>query len=117
MKDWTRFAVHQTWRSDNLAAEDLPDCLMAQANPENRNRLVEALNHLLGDSCIVWRARSGRNDNMRRVQAFDFFERHAIVAEHAQLMSHLTEILHEVVGKRIVVVDDEDHSSNPLCAS
>ena len=40
-------------------------------------------------------------------------ERDAVVAEYAQLFSHLAQILDKVVREGIVVIDDDNHSSNP----
>ena len=45
-------------------------------------------------------------------------ERHGVVAHHLHLGAQLAQVLHEVVGERIVVIDDEDHSRHkPCCAS
>ena len=40
----------------------------------------------------------------------DLVERHLVVAANERLRAQLAEVLHEVVGKRIVVVDDQNHS-------
>jgi hypothetical protein len=36
-------------------------------------------------------------------------QRHLVVADHAHLFTQLAEILHEVVGEAVVVVDHQDH--------
>src|SRR5207244_1325683 len=37
-------------------------------------------------------------------------------AIHAQVLTQLTKVLHEVVGERIVVINDQNHNSNPRWA-
>ena len=51
----------------------------------------------------------GRNHDALRPQFLDFVERDLIVAAHFELLPHLAEILREVVGKRIVVVEQQKH--------
>src|SRR5262249_19537393 len=41
---------------------------------------------------------------------------HGVVAHDPQLGAQLAQVLHEVVGERIVVVDDEDHARAPAAA-
>ncbi len=36
-----------------------------------------------------------------------------VVAEHLELGAQLAQVLHQVIGKRIVVVDDGDHAAPP----
>src|SRR5207237_10816981 len=52
------------------------------------------------------------NDNPRGFQPLDFLKRDLVVSKDAQLFAELAEVLHEVVGKRIVVIDNENHNSN-----
>ena len=52
------------------------------------------------------RMRSGR---MR----FNLFWRHLVVTPHHDLRAQFPKVLDEVVGKRIVIVEDEDHL-NPV---
>ena len=62
----------------------------------------------------------GRDHDLLRRHRLDLAERHLVVAAHAHVGAQLAEILHEVVGERIVVVDDENHVYRPTalaCAS
>jgi hypothetical protein len=43
------------------------------------------------------------------MEAFDIRHANLIVSAHLDLRTQLTQILHQVVGKRVVVVEDEDH--------
>jgi len=46
---------------------------------------------------------------VRRRERGDVGGRDLVVANDAHLLAELAEVLHEVVGERIVVVDDEQH--------
>src|SRR4030095_7741904 len=65
----------------------------------------------------IRRSGPGRNHDVRWLQRFDFFEGYSIISKHAQIVPHLAKILHEVVGEGVVVIDNDNHSSNPRCAS
>src|SRR5688572_4655924 len=117
VKDRTRLAMHERGSSNDLSTEDFTDGLVAKADSEDRDALMETLDHVFGNAGIVRSARARRNDNVRRLERLDLIESYAIVAEHAQLVSHLTQVLHKVVGEGIVVINHDDHSSKPRCAS
>ena len=51
----------------------------------------------------------GEMTNVRRVQRFDLVGRELVVAAHHDLRAQLAHVLDEVVGERVVVVEDEDH--------
>ena len=57
------------------------------------------------------RAGAGRDDDVRGLQAAISSRRDLVVADdlHRQGRVDLPEPLHEVVGERVVVVDQEDH--------
>src|SRR6476620_4980259 len=53
---------------------------------------------------IVTPARSGRDHNALRRGVDDVFHRHRVVAHHLHVRPELAQVLHEVVGERVVVV-------------
>ena len=55
------------------------------------------------------RARAGGDDDGCRPELADLVDRHRVVPAHDDVRPKLTQILDEVVGERIVVVDDEKH--------
>ena len=71
--------------------------------------LPERADDLVRQPGFARRARSRRHENALRLQRANLVERDLIVAPHLQLHVHLAEILHEVVGERIVVIYDQDH--------
>src|SRR4029079_4168603 len=89
---------------------------MAETHPENRSRFVEVLDNFFRYSRIARNSRAGGDHNVRRLKRFNFRQRDAVVAEYPKLLAHLAQILHEVVGERIVVIDNDNHNSNPPSA-
>src|SRR5262249_31992482 len=65
------------------------------------------------DSRLVRRARPGRDDHMRRPERLELRNADLVVAEHLHLGAELVEVLHQVPGEGIVVVDDGDHAHLP----
>ena len=63
-----------------------------------------------GDPRLGGSAGAGGHDDPVRGQAFDLIERNPIVADDADIerIVDLSQPLHEVVGERIVIVDQED---------
>ena len=86
--------------------------LMPQANPQNRHpplRLRKMLNQLNRDPRILRRTRPRRDHNPLRPQRLHLSRRQLIIAPNHHLRTQLTHILHQVVSKRIVVVENKDH--------
>src|SRR5690349_25177865 len=57
----------------------------------------------------MWGARPWRDHDGGGPKRPDLLDRHGVVAPHLDLGAELTEVLHEVVRERIVIVDDEYH--------
>src|SRR5215470_12656484 len=66
-------------------------------------------------------ARAGRNHNALRFSADDFFDGNLVVAMHLDVATKLAEILREVIGEGVVVVEQQNHGRWPellrLCAA
>src|SRR5215207_889965 len=85
--------------------EDLPDGLVAQADAEHRHVTGERADHLQRHARLVRRPRPRRDDDaVGPYLLLDFPDRHLVVATHLHLRPQLAEVLHEVVGERVVVV-------------
>src|SRR6185503_14787492 len=110
--DTRGLTVHHLLRTDHLAAERLADRLMPEAHAEDRNASRQPLDCFERDAGLVRRARAGRENNVRRVESFNLVDLELVVADHAHVRAQLAEVLHEVEGKRIVVVDDQHHDAN-----
>ena len=87
---------------------------MTETDTENRRRLGEREHDVETDAGAVRGAGARRNEDMRGCHDRDLFERDRIVADDSRIRPQLAEVLHEVVGERIVVVDDENHGPEIL---
>jgi hypothetical protein len=105
-------AMHRPTGADDLAAECLTDALVPKADAEDWNPRAEAFDQGNRDSGLVRRAWTGRDDNMRRRQAFNRLEIDAVVADDVGRPTQLADIAGEVVDERVVVVDEEDHGAS-----
>jgi len=101
--------MHQAWSADDITAIHLTDALVAEADAQNRGRRAKVLDHSAGDTSFVWRAGAWRYANARGLERLDFLQGHGIVADDFHFCTELAEVLYEVVGEGIVVVDDEQH--------
>src|ERR1700686_1580800 len=102
--------MRQLRRANHTPPEHLTDGLVTQTDPEQWDPAGERFDHFHRNTCFIRRTRPRRNKDSRRLErALDLFDGDFVVAAHFDLLAQLTEILHEVVGKRIVVVDDQKH--------
>ena len=108
VRDLARLAVDRL-AADDEAAERLRERLVAEADAERRDPgLREAAHRLQRDAGLVGRARPGRDDDAIGRALEQLVDRRDVVAHDVQLRAQLAEELDEVVGERVVVVDDED---------
>jgi hypothetical protein len=107
-------AVHHVLRPHHFAAERLADRLVAQAHAQDRDLPGQAPEQLEGDSGLGRRARPGRNHDAPGIQQRHLIHRGLVVAQHFHLRAELAQVLHQVVGERIVVVDHTDHRLHTL---
>ena len=106
--DLVGLAVHRGAGAAHHAAVDLADRLVAEADAEHRQaRGAEVGDRVHADAGLVGRAGAGRDDEVRRPRGGDLVERHVVVALDRDLGAELAQVLHEVVGERVVVVDHE----------
>ena len=101
--------MHQVRRADDIASERRPDRLMSQANAQQGHLAGKMADQRNSDSGFLGRARAGREHDPLRTHGLHLGRRHLVVAPHLDLRPQFTQILHQVVGKRIVVVEDENH--------
>ena len=88
-----------------------PDALVTEANAQDRNPVGKPVNHVERDTCFVGIARTRRDDDPVGLELGNFIRRNLVVSLHADVGAQLAEILDEVVGKRIVVIDHQKHGA------
>ena len=100
--------MHQARRAHYLAAESFADTLMAQADAQHRHRPGEFAQDRNGDAGFGRSARTGRNHDRVGLQRASAGDIDRVVALDDNFDTEFTEVLHQVVGKRIVVVDHQE---------
>src|SRR3954453_20045966 len=106
----TSFSMHEIRGSDYLASEGGAQSLMSKAYAENWELPTELAEQLDADPRILRRAWAGRDANALRTHRCNFFYRNLIVAPHHNFSAQLTQVLHQVVGEGIVIIEDKNHS-------
>jgi len=101
--------VHEPVGPDHIAAEDFADALVPETDAEERDRGSEGADDITADPGFGRCARSGGDANSFGRLLPDLIESDAIIPMHLHCSPQLSEILDEIVGERIVVVDDEEH--------
>src|SRR3974390_2115246 len=114
MLHFARLAMHKVGSANDVAAKGSADRLMAETDPENWDLAGKVSDHVDADSRLVRCTGPGRDDDAFRVEMLDLFQCGLVVAAHYDFVPHLPDVLHQVVGERIVIVEDEDHVSG-LC--
>jgi len=101
--------VHQPAAHD-LAAEVLADRLVAEAHAEQRAFLGGAGgDQVEADTRLVRRAGAGRDQEALRTAGEGFGRGQRIVAHHFHLGAQFHDVMDQVPGEAVVIVDDEDH--------
>ena len=111
--DAAGFPVHQVFGADDLAAEGFAHCLVSQANTEYRSLAGELPDEVDADAGLVRGAGAGGDHDVVGFQGLDFVDGDLIVAADLDLRAEFSQVLHQVVGERVVVVEDEDHGFVP----
>ena len=94
---------------DDRAAEGLRQGLVAQADAQRRYPgLGEAPDGLERDARLVGRAGAGRDDHAVGAALEELVDGGGVVAHDVDLRAELPQVLHEVVGEGVVVVDHQD---------
>ena len=107
--DQAGLAVHQCFCAYDVAAKSRADGLMTEADSEQGNFAGEMANQIDADAGVLGRAGTGRNQDTIGVERSDLADREFIVTAYLDLGAELPQILDEVVGERVVVVEDEYH--------
>src|SRR5215210_6506138 len=108
--DRARFAVHEPPRLSDLSAEGLDDRLMAEADAEGGYLRGQPPDDLDTGARGGRPSRAGGEDELRRPEPLRLVRVDRIVAVDHHLRAELAEEVREVVGERVVVVDQQDHT-------
>ena len=109
------FAVHQVLRANHLAAKSCANRLVSETDAEQRHIVLvlvlarEMADQFDADAGFLRSTGSGGNDDALRVHRLDLADGHFVVAANLNLGAQFAKVLDEVIGERIVVIEDEDH--------
>src|SRR4029079_12950408 len=101
--------MHDPIGTNDNAAVRFTNRLVPEANTENRNRASPTANQWHADARLRRRARARGDDDRLRRQVADGFNVDGVVPTNLDLGSELAEVLNEVVGEGVVVVENEKH--------
>jgi len=107
------FAVNRYRGANGDPSKDFIDSLHPQTNPQNRNDRSKVPDHRLADTGMRRVFRPRRDADPIRVQLFDGDKGKLIVPVDQDLQVKLIEELHQVVGKRIIIIN-HDQPHGPL---
>ena len=109
VQDVGDFAVHGRGCADDPAAENLADALMAETDAEKRDVAVGAgLDKGGADAAVVRIAGAGGNHDAGRAFGQDIPDADLIVSVDAHILPQVAQILDEVVGEAVIIVDQGD---------
>jgi len=101
--------VHQAGRPDHLPAERRSDRLVAQTHPKDRDRSCQRTDEGHENAGLSGCLRARRQHDGGRLQRQHVRDLERVVAVDDRLLPELAQVLYEVVGEGVVVVEDEKH--------
>jgi hypothetical protein len=101
--------MHEPLRPDHIAAEDFPHALMSETDAQDRAVWGKTADHFTADAGFRWGAGPRGDANPLGIQGRDFIQGDPVIALHEERGSQFAEVLHEVIGEGVVVIDDEQH--------
>ena len=110
--DLGSFAVHRPRRPHDRGAVRRCNALVPETHTEDRRRGPKPPDHLSRDPRFGGRARTRRDDDVRRPERRDLLQRRGVVAPHDGFLPQLAYVARQVVDERVVVVDQQDHGAS-----
>src|SRR5262249_41220477 len=103
-------AMHRRGRAHHITAERLADRLVAKADAEHRNVGGGRIDQIEADAGLVGRAPNGRPHDRVGLRADHMVDRDLVVAMHDHVGPEPAQIVDEVEGEAVVIVDQDDHA-------
>src|SRR6267154_5163021 len=102
-------AVKNLGSANDFATECRADGLMTQAYAKDRKFSGQAANQVDANPGVLRSTWTRRNYDGVRLAPRNFLDGDFVVAVHLDIATQLAKILRQVVGKRIVVVEQQNH--------
>ncbi len=109
VEDGRGFPVHQSSGTDDFAAENVAHALVAEADAKHRKAWTKGSDDVIGDASFIWGARAWRDADAFGMEGLNFGEGDLVVAFDEQIGTEFAEVLDQIVGERVVVIDDQQH--------
>src|SRR5690242_2006690 len=107
--DLAGLSVHEVRRANHLSCKGRSQRLMSQTHSENRQLACEVTKYVHADARFVGCAGAWGDHNALGMQGFDLANSHLVVTSHDYVRTKFSQVLHQVVGERVVIVQDENH--------
>src|SRR5262249_53624084 len=101
-------------RAHDFTAERLPERLMTEAHAEDRDRGGGLVDEIEADARFIRGAWAGREHDGVRIGLDHVRRRKLVVAVNHDLRAQLTQIVEQVEGEAVVIVDQDDHGTGSL---
>src|SRR2546428_3920453 len=115
--DLRHLSMHGCRGADDLATEGCADALVTEAHTQDRDMACQLRHQRRRDAGLVRGAGARRNHHRGGLHRSNLARCGLIVPEDADVARQLAQVLHEVVGERIVVVDNNDHGRGAVARS
>ena len=92
-------------RLDNFPTKYLADTLMSQTNTKNGNLATKLPDDFHGNTSLIRCTGAGGNDDACRVFMTNLIDTDFIIAVNFNFLSKFAEVLHNVVGERIIIIN------------
>jgi hypothetical protein len=109
VQDFRSLAVDNLGGAHDASAKNLADGLVTETNTQDRNASSETRYQRERYARVGRAARARRDQNAAWEICLNVIERYLVVPSHHNLLAKLAQVLDQVVSKRIVVIDDQDH--------
>ena len=113
MLDSGNFSMHRLRRADYFGAKGFANDLMAEADSKDGQLPGEMGDDFLTDPGVVGRAGAGRDNDGVVMSGRNFVQGDLVVAHDLQRVAQVRDGLIYVVGKGIIIVDEQNHGSVP----
>src|SRR5579872_4418502 len=112
MADAAQLAMHRHRCPHHLAAESLADRLVAETHAEQGD-VPGAAHELEADAGVIGIARARRDHDALRPHRKRLIDAQRIIPPHHHLGTELAQVMPEVVGEAVVVIDEQEHGPIP----
>lgn len=107
------FSMERLRRADHFAAKNLPDGLMPQTDTQKRYGTIGAGGDQVQTNAGMIRVRrAGGNKHGIGCACQCDFHRDLVIAVDFNVLSQIAQILDQIVGKTVIIIDKQDHAQN-----